>query len=92
MEALYEGLDIAGQNDFTRPAALLRRDERDGWNRLAVGPLFELLLVMPAPGYSGVRGGDGAHGEKQDRTPSLDRRVFLELGLGAISACLEASV
>ena len=75
-----KGLDIAGQNDFPRPAALLRRDKRDGWNRLVVGPLFELLAVVPTAGYSSISDRDRHHGQEQNRAADLHRGAIFRVG------------
>ena len=58
-----KSFDIAGQNDLTGFASLLRRDQRDRRDRLLVGPSRDLIIVMPPSDNSSGRDRDGRHAE-----------------------------
>ncbi len=71
-----KSVDIAGQHEFARLAAPLRRNHRDRRDGLLMRPLFELLVIVPASGNSGVGDSDRRDRQEQDRAPGLDGFAF----------------
>src|ERR1700719_1389568 len=74
---LVEGLDVAGQNYHLRRIAVHELRQRNGWNRLGVRPLYQVLIGAMAADQAIDRyaaGSDG--GDDADQQEPAEPRRF----------------